>query len=65
VTARLAELRAEQRVAYWIVLEYQDGLDLLVGKVPPAVRAQLLTIIKRGRAESTEEYVARLQEARD
>jgi hypothetical protein len=50
-------------VAYWIVLEYQDGLDLLAGTVPQAVRRQVRTDLKRGRAESAEEYTARVSEA--
>jgi hypothetical protein len=64
VTARGAALHAEARVAYWIVLSYQDGLDLLAGIVPPAIRPQLLAVLKRGRAESAEEYAARCAELR-
>lgn len=63
VTTRRAALRAQQRVAYWIVLSYQDGQDLLSGIVPPAIRRQLLATLKRGRAESAEEYAARVSEA--
>lgn len=35
----------------------------LTGQVPAAVRAQLLTLLKRGRAESAAEYAARVAEA--
>jgi hypothetical protein len=58
---RLAELRAQQRVAYWIVLSLQDGLDLLAGRVSAAVRKQAL-VVKRGRAETADAYAARLSE---
>jgi hypothetical protein len=62
---RRDELHAQGRVAYWLVVSYQDGLDLLAGKVPQAVRPQLLATIKRGRAESAAEYAARVSEAED
>jgi hypothetical protein len=65
VTARRAELRRQQLVAYWVVLSYEDGLQLLAGKVPPALRPQLRTNLKRGRAESAAEYAARVSEAKD
>lgn len=61
VTRRRAELARLQQVAYWIVLSGQDAFDLLAGHVPPAVHAQAL-VVKRGRAESAEEYAARLAE---
>ena len=63
VNARLAELKAAARIPYWVVLSYQDGLDLLAGKVPDALRTQILTLCKRGRSESAEEYAARIEEA--
>jgi len=63
VTARSAALHAKARVAYWIVLGYQDGLDLLAGIVPPAIRPQLRAVLKRSRAESAAEYAARVSEA--
>jgi hypothetical protein len=63
VTKRRAELQALHLVAYWVVLSYQDGLDLLAGHVPNAVRAQVRTDLKRGRAESAAEYAARVREA--
>jgi hypothetical protein len=65
VATRRDELHSQGRVAYWLVVSYQDGLDLLAGKVPPAVRPQLLATLKRGRAESAAEYAARVSEARD
>ena len=60
---RADTLAAQRHTAYWIVLSYQDGQDLLTGQVPAAVRAQLLTLLKRGRAESAAEYAARVAEA--
>jgi hypothetical protein len=63
VAARRDELHAQGRVAYWLVVSYQDGLDLLAGKVPAAVRPQLLATLKRARAESAEEYAARVSDA--
>lgn len=63
VTARAAALAAQQQVRYWVVLSYQDGLDLLAGTVPPALRPQLLGTLKRSRAESAEAYAARVAEA--
>jgi hypothetical protein len=63
VTRRAAALHAQTCVAYWIVLSYQDGLDLLAGTVPAALRPQLRTLLKRGRAESADEYAARIAEA--
>ena len=62
-TARAAAIAAQAHVRYWVVLSYQDGLDLLAGIVPPAIRPQLLAVLKRGRAESAEEYAARVSEA--
>jgi hypothetical protein len=38
-------------------------LDLLAHTVPAAVRAQVRTNVKRSRAESAEEYAARVAEA--
>jgi hypothetical protein len=61
---RAADLAARGQVQYWVVLSYQDGLDLLAGTVPAALRPQLLTVLKRSRAESAEEYAARVSEAR-
>jgi hypothetical protein len=63
VATRRDELHAQGRVAYWLVVSYQDGLDLLAGKVPAAVRPQLLATLKRARAESAEEYAARVSDA--
>ena len=63
VADRAATLQARGHVAYWIVVGYQDGLDLLAGRVPAAVRAQLLTTLKRARAEGAAEYAARIAEA--
>jgi hypothetical protein len=63
VAARRDELHAEGRVAYWLVVSYREGLDLLANKVPSALRPQLLATLKRGRAESAEEYAARISEA--
>lgn len=64
VEARAAELAAAGRVQYWIVVSYQEGLDLLAGRpVPAGVRAQLLSGHKRGLAESADEYAARIKEA--
>jgi hypothetical protein len=65
VAARRDELHAEGRVAYWLVVSYQEGLDLLAGIVLGAVRPQLLATLKRGRAESAAEYAARVSEAED
>jgi len=65
VAARRDELHAQGRVAYWLVVSYQDGLDLLAGQVPAAVRPQLLATLKRARAESAAEYAARVAEAED
>jgi hypothetical protein len=61
--ARAAEIRARGEVQYWLVYGYQDGLDLLRGVVPVSLRPQLLSVLKRGRAESAEEYAARVSEA--
>jgi hypothetical protein len=63
VTARAAVLGTAGVVRYWVVLSYQDGRDLLAGTVPCALRPQLLALLKRGRAESAEEYAARVAEA--
>jgi hypothetical protein len=60
---RADALCAQRRTAYWIVLSYQDSVDLLAGVVPPAVRRQLLPMVKRARAESGEEYAARIAQA--
>jgi hypothetical protein len=60
---RADALRATRHTAYWIVVSYQDGLDLLAGIVPRAVRQQLLPEIKRAKAESGEEYAARIAQA--
>jgi hypothetical protein len=65
VAARRDELHAQGRVAYWLVVSYQDGLDLLAGQVPAAVRSQLRATLKRARAESAAEYAARVSEAED
>lgn len=65
VATRRDELHAEGRVAYWLIVSYQDGLDLLAGIVPASVRPQLLATLKRGRAESAAEYAARVDEAED
>jgi hypothetical protein len=65
VAARRDELHDQGRVAYWLVVSYQDGLDLLAGIVPTAVRPQLLATLKRGRAESAAEYAARVGDAED
>jgi hypothetical protein len=67
-TTRVTRTRADRlavrrRTAYWIVLSYQDGLDVLAGVVPRTVRQQLLPLLKRARAESTDEYLARVAEA--
>jgi hypothetical protein len=61
--ARAADLACRRRVQYWVVLSYQDGLDLLAGRVPGALRPQLRAVLKRSRAESAEEYAARVAEA--
>lgn len=63
VAARAAALTARAHVQYWIVLGYQDGLDLLAGRVPVTLRPQLLAVLKRSRAESAAEYAARVDEA--
>jgi hypothetical protein len=60
---RADALRATRHTAYWIVVSYQDGLDLLAGMVPRAVRQQLLPEVKRARAESADEYAARIAQA--
>jgi hypothetical protein len=60
---RADALRATRHTAYWIVVSYQDGLDLLAGMVPRAVRQQLLPGIKRARGESADEYAARIAQA--
>jgi hypothetical protein len=62
-TRRAEALRARRQTAYWIVVTYQDGLDLLAGMVPRAVRQQLLPEIKRAKAESGEEDAARIAQA--
>jgi hypothetical protein len=63
VRVRAAELAERRLVRYWVVCSYQDGLDLLRGIVPPDVRSHLLALLKRGPAESAEEYAARVSEA--
>lgn len=63
VLRRAAALGAAGQVRYWVVLSYQDGLDLVAGRVPDALRPQLLTQLKRGQAESAAEYAARVAEA--
>jgi hypothetical protein len=63
VAARAAAIRARGHVQYWLVVGYQDGLDLLAGRVPVTLRPQLLAVLKRSRAESAEEYAARISEA--
>jgi hypothetical protein len=60
---RAEALKATRHTAYWIVVSYQDGLDLLAGIVPRAVRQQLLPEIKRAKAESADEYAARIAQA--
>jgi hypothetical protein len=65
VAVRRDELHVQGRVAYWLVVSYQDGLDLLAGQVPAAVRSQLRATLKRGRAESAAEYAARVSDAED
>lgn len=62
-TRRADALKATHHTAYWIVVSYQDGLDLLAGMVPKAVRQQLLPAIKRVKAESADEYAARMAQA--
>jgi hypothetical protein len=57
---RAEALRERRHTAYWIVVSYQDGVDLLAGMVPRAVRQQLLPEIKRAKAESADEYAARI-----
>jgi hypothetical protein len=64
VRARAAALARRTHVAYWIVLSGHDGYELLAGRVPAAVRGQVLDEVKRGRAESAEEYAARVAELR-
>jgi hypothetical protein len=64
VTARAAALAARQQVQYWVVLSYQDGLAILDGRVPPALRRQVITRLKREQTESADEYAARVAEAR-
>jgi hypothetical protein len=62
VTKRQAALARDTQVAYGIVLSGQDGYELLAGRVPETVRAQVVHLVKRGRAESAEEYAGRLAE---
>jgi hypothetical protein len=62
VTARDRELRAGRRVAYWVVVSYHDGMELLAGRVSAPVRSQLVPMLKRARAASAEEYQARIAE---
>jgi hypothetical protein len=61
VSARAADLHAQARVAYWIVLSLQDGFDLLAGRVPPAVQQQAL-VVKRDPTETADAYAARLRD---
>ena len=61
-TARAAALAEGQQVQYWVVLSYQDGLAILDGRVPPALRRQVIAGHKRGLLESVDEYAARLAE---
>ena len=65
VTRRARALARRGLVAYWIVLSGQDSYDLLAGRVPAAVRTQVMDGVKRGRAESAAEYAARVAELRD
>ena len=65
VTARQATLARDTQVAYWIVLSGPDAHALLAGRVPPAVRRQVMQLVKRGRAESAAEYAARVDELGD
>ena len=60
--ARAAELASTHQVQYWVVLSYQDGLALLDGRIPPALRRQVIADHKRGPLESADEYAARLAE---
>jgi hypothetical protein len=62
VLDRQATLAREALVGYWIVLSLQDGYDLLAGRVPAKVRVQVTNLLKRGPAESEEEYAGRLAE---
>lgn len=62
--ARAAELAARAQVQYSVILSYQDGLDLLAGRVPEHLRPQLLAAVKRDRQETAEAYALRIGEAR-
>jgi len=62
VSAAAAAMAARGAVQYWVVVSYRDGLELVRGRVPAALRAQVLTLLKRGRAESPAEYAARVGE---
>lgn len=65
VTRRGAAIARQAQVGYWIVLSGPDAHALLEGWVPPAVRRQVLQLVKRGRAESAAEYAARVAELGD
>jgi hypothetical protein len=62
VTRRAQRLTRERQVAYWMVLSGPAARALLAGWVPPEVRRQVLQLVKRGRAETADEYAARVAE---
>lgn len=63
VTERASALAASEQCAYWIVVSYLDGVSLLEGLVPEAIRQQCLGATKRAPFESASLYAARIAEA--
>lgn len=62
VIARAATIHQADHVPYWIVLDYQDGLELLKGLVPDTVRSQIVGALRREPTEGQAEYLARVAE---
>jgi hypothetical protein len=56
--------RASLRVPYHLNVSYRDALALCAGRVPPTVRVQLTTLIKKPRTVQDEQYADAVLKAR-
>jgi hypothetical protein len=60
VRRRAAAITAQRDTQYWFVASTRDCLALLEGRVPTAVRRQVMRLVHRDSTESAESYAQRL-----
>jgi len=63
-TRRARNITRAGDTQYWLVASTRDCLDLLAGRVPAAVRRQVVRLVHRDVEESAEEYAHRLDATR-